>query len=95
MRCVRHDAAGDLDVPRTSGVAGQELAADGVAHVVGQQGEPGEPRRGDHALNDVRLQRDRVRRIRLRGEAAADHVHQHDPAASREGGQLPLAGASM
>ena len=41
---VRHDAAGDLDRPGALGPPGQELAPDGVAHVVGQAAPAGRGR---------------------------------------------------
>ena len=73
-RCV------DLDRPGALGPAGQQLAADGVAHVVGEQGEAVDAELGHEGRRDVRLQRHGVVPVGLGREAVAQHVEQQHAA---------------
>ena len=72
--------AGDVDRPGALGPAGQELAADRVAHVVGEQGQAIDPEVGHEGGRDVGLEGHRVVAVGLGGEAVAEHVEEEDAA---------------
>ena len=76
---VREHALGDLDRPRPLGPPGQQLAADGVAHVVSEEGQAFDPERGHEGGGHVRLQRYRIGAVGLGGQPVPDHVEQQDP----------------
>ena len=81
---VGHDAVDDLDRPGALGSAGEELAADGVAHVVREQIEAVDAERGDEGRGDVGLQRHGVVAVGLGREPVAEHVEQQDPTAGAQ-----------
>ena len=87
---VGEDAPGHLDRPRPLGAPGQELAADGVTHVVGEQGQAIDPERGDEGGGHVGLQRHGVGAVGLGRQPVPDHVEEHDtpsrPEAVEHGG---------
>ena len=68
--------AADLDRPRAVELAGQQLAADGVAHVVGEQREPVDPERGGERHDDVRLFGERVGLVGLRRQPVPEEVEE-------------------
>ena len=60
------------------GIAREQLAADGVAHVVGEQRELAQAELGGERGDDVGLRGERVRDVGLRGEAVPEEVEQAD-----------------
>ena len=76
---VGHDAARHLHRPGALRAAGEQLATDGVAHVVGEQGQPFDAEGGHVGGGDVGLQRHRIGAVGLGREPVADHVEQHHP----------------
>ena len=59
---------------------GQQLAADGVTHVVGEEGQSFDAQRGHECGGHVRLQGNRIGPVGLGGQPVPDHVEQQDPA---------------
>ena len=53
---VGDDTPGDLDRPGPLGAAGQQLATDGVADIVGEQGEAADAQLGHEGRDHVGLQ---------------------------------------
>ena len=73
-----------VDRPRAVELARQQLATDGVAHVVGEQREPFDPELGDERHDDVRLLGERVRLVGLRREPVAEEVEQEHAAGAAQ-----------
>ncbi len=76
---VGQGPVGDLHVPFPFEVAGQELAADRVPHVMGQQAEPVHPELGDQGHGQVGLDGHGVGEVRLVRQPVAEHVEEQDP----------------
>ena len=75
---VGHDALRDLHRPGALGPPCQQLAADGVAHVVGQQGQAVHAELGHVGGREVGLQRHGVRPVGFGGQPVAEKVEQED-----------------
>ena len=69
-----------LDRPRALELAGEQLAADGVTHVVAQQREPVDAERLREGDDDVGLFGERVPLVGLGRQAVAEEVEQQHPA---------------
>jgi hypothetical protein len=76
---VGQHALGHLDRPRAFRTPGKELAADGIAHVVREQGEAFDAQCGHEGGGHVRLQRNGVGPVGLGGQPVPGHVEQQDP----------------
>ena len=66
--------------------AGQDLAADRVAQVMGDEHDPLEPDRLDHRLGGVGVPADAVADVGLVGEPEAEEVEEDDATAGRAHG---------
>ena len=81
---VREHARFDREIELTLEVAREELAADGVAHVVRQQHDGLEPRVAGDLRGLIGVPADAVADVGLGGEPEAEEVEQHDAAFSAE-----------
>ena len=75
---VGDDPPRHLDGPGALGAPGQQLAADGVAHVVGEQGQAIDPQRRDEGGGHVGLQRHGVGPVGLGRQPVPEHVEEDD-----------------
>jgi pimeloyl-ACP methyl ester carboxylesterase len=81
---VREDAARHLEREGPVEAAGEELSADRVAHVVGEQRHRVEPEVAGDRLDQVRLVEERIALVGLVRQAEAEEVGQHHAATARE-----------
>ena len=87
---VRQDPARHLEREGPVEAAGEELPADRVAHVVGEQRDLVEPEVAGDRLDQIRLLEQRVALVGLVAEAEAEQVGQHHAAAAREAVEDPV-----
>ena len=81
---VGDDPLGHRDRPATLELAGQQLAADGVAQVVGQQRGLGQAHVGRVRGHHVGFEVQAVREVRLGRQAVAQEVEEVHPPAGRQ-----------
>lgn len=76
---VRQQPLRDCERQLAVEVAGEKLAADRVAHVVGHEPEPVAAHRGDDAFGDVGVHTNAVAHVGLVGQAEPGEVEKHNP----------------
>ena len=77
-RAVREHAARHVEAQVAVDLPREDLAADGVTHVVRDERDVAQARAPARTPRHVGLREQRVRRVGLRRQAVADHVEHHD-----------------